>query len=258
MFQLLASITREHLAEGVVAARQAGLGIELQTYTYAGQLDDWQKQLALERELLADFPNPLTMHAMMLEPELDSLDDPDSAYNKAYTRNIELAGELGAKILVVHPFRHQLLKPHRYEETAGYRDWQVEFFGGLLPQLEKTGVKLAIENLCETGPRVMSEVLDRLASPLVGACMDVGHANIFSEVPLTEWLPGLGAHLCYLHLHNNHVEQDEHLSLGEGTVDFHEFLTALAAHKPPPWLSIEARNKETAVRSLEFLQKEFR
>ena len=39
---------------------------------------------------------------------------------------------------------------------------------------------------------------------------------------MKEWIQNLGPHIEHMHLHNNHGEKDEHLSLENGTIKLEE------------------------------------
>ncbi len=53
--------------------------------------------------------------------------------------------------------------------------------------------------------------------PGMGVTIDIGHAHTLGLVG--EFLPYLGR-ASHLHIHDNHGEHDEHLPLGEGTIDW--------------------------------------
>ena len=53
----------------------------------------------------------------------------------------------------------------------------------------------------------------------VGITLDVGHAVIAGHDPL-DFVRLLFDDLFHIHLHDNHGETDEHLPLGQGTIDY--------------------------------------
>ena len=52
---------------------------------------------------------------------------------------------------------------------------------------------------------------------LRGLTFDIGHANTVGKVQ--EFLKNV-AHANHLHVHDNHGESDEHLALGDGTINW--------------------------------------
>lgn len=93
------------------------------------------------------------------------------------------------------------------------------------------GVEIAIENQ-ESGcngtlnsPRDIEELL--ACKPDVLLTFDAGHANT-NGFGVREFLPSVLPRLRYLHLHDNHGGTDEHLSLGQGDIDFGYLLSRIA------------------------------
>ena len=112
----------------------------------------------------------------------------------------------------------------------------------LLPVAEKLGVTICLENIFKPLNSV-DDVLTLIAefpSPYLGACFDVGHANIMEHgmsdpecvaydrfgkagrtVPWeTDVLGRMLPHIVNCHLHDNHAVRDEHDLPGRGTVDW--------------------------------------
>ena len=85
------------------------------------------------------------------------------------------------------------------------------------------------------------------------ACLDVGHAVLYSRLPIEEWITQLGEHLAYAHLHNNHGTTDEHLAFGDGVLDFPAVLERLRALPAPPLFILELPNIESIKASLPYL-----
>jgi len=59
----------------------------------------------------------------------------------------------------------------------------------------------------------------------LGFCLDVGHANTMGLLP--EFME-LKSRLANLHVHDNNGKFDEHLPIGDGTVDFDLVVRELA------------------------------
>jgi len=74
----------------------------------------------------------------------------------------------------------------------------------LLEEAEALSVKLALENVFDEKPEPLRRLLDEVNSPFLGYCLDAGHGNLFSEVPLEDWVGVLGPRLLEIHLHDNH------------------------------------------------------
>jgi sugar phosphate isomerase/epimerase len=134
--------------------------------------------------------------------------------------------EVGAKWMNIHPDRNTPWYPRSF-----YIDGNLQSLGELLPEVQKTGVGLMIENLpgdYNSAPQ-LGELLDPM--PELGLHLDIGHAKL--QVPQNtteEILQAYGRRLKHVHLHDNKGgHADLHLPLGTGTVDLRRSLEALQA-----------------------------
>jgi len=116
-------------------------------------------------------------------------------------------------------------------------------------------VKMAVENVFEETPASLHRLLASVNSPLLGFCMDSGHANIFSRVPLAEWVEVLGSRLFEIHLHDNGGEADDHLPPGKGSVDFSGLFARLRQKGLHPILTLEPHEIAHLKPSLEAVGK---
>lgn len=133
-------------------------------------------------------------------------------------------GEVGAKWMNLHPDRHTPWHPREF-----YISCNAASIEELLPDVEKCGVGLMIENLPGdyNSASQLGDLLDRI--PQLGLHLDIGHANL--QVPhntTEEILAAHGKRLRHVHLHDNKGgHADLHLPLGTGTVDLRGSMEAL-------------------------------
>lgn len=127
--------------------------------------------------------------------------------------SLRLAVDLGAGLLNTH-----LEEPHRVEEFA-------QALQPLIQRCSISGVKLAIENTPRTSPEDFNRLFSLLprsrnGEPLVGLCLDIGHANLHATTrnDYIAFVDRLGAEvpIIHLHLHENHGDRDSHLVLFTG------------------------------------------
>jgi sugar phosphate isomerase/epimerase len=138
-------------------------------------------------------------------------------------RAIELAEDVGAGLVVVHP-------PYRWQ--SAYRRWLDE----QLPDLaERTDVHVAVENMFPLrvrGRKVATFHARQTLDDLEGfphVVLDTSHAAV-AGLDLHEALARLRARLVHVHLSNNAGKGwDSHLPLDQGVLDLETFLDALAA-----------------------------
>jgi len=154
----------------------------------------------------------------------------------------------------------EVLKPSCIVFHSGYEKWKyglsidlwleksLETWMPLNERARALGVKIAIENIFEDNPANLTRLMEEMDSGNFGICFDTGHCNLFSKVPLGEWLDNLGAYMIELHLHDNDGSADQHLPPGDGTFDFMALLRSLK-HKPVIH-TIEAHSPERVLTSL--------
>lgn len=68
---------------------------------------------------------------------------------------------------------------------------------------------------------------------------------------MDEWLKSVSSKLFHLHLHDNHGRADEHLPVGDGTIDFSPLQSHLKGMSDLPSITLEARSLEHLLRSLQ-------
>jgi len=130
-----------------------------------------------------------------------------------------------------------------------------------LRQIGKTaaehGVLACLENMIAA-----KEFLCRMPGELIGMAegiegigmtFDFGHANTVGRVE--EFLPFVGR-ADHIHVHDNHGQYDEHLPLGEGTIDW-EKVGRKIAQDYAGVVVIEGRSSDEAKRSLAVFRRYF-
>jgi sugar phosphate isomerase/epimerase len=176
-------------------------------------------------------------------------------------------GAVDAKVRVVtlERFLHvmeiaEVLSPRAIVFHSGYEKWkyahQVDLWleGSLMtwqPVIEKAarrGIKIAIENIFEDEPSNLLALMEKLHSENFGICFDTGHCNLFSKVPLAEWIEKLAPYIFELHLHDNDKTLDQHLPIGDGTFDFRTLFSSLNGKDYV--YTIEAHSPEKVLKSI--------
>ena len=117
------------------------------------------------------------------------------------------------------------------------------------------GVTVMLENVYETEPELFLEVLARAGAPNLQVCFDVGHLLAFSTGDFPYWLKTLAPVIGHLHLHDNHGDEDNHLTLGAGKVPLQETLDYLAARRRRPSITLEPHQEGSLEPSLDYLAR---
>ena len=93
---------------------------------------------------------------------------------------------------------------------------------------ERAGVRLALEvipNTLSTPEALVSLIENDLDGLNVGICIDVGHAHIMGDVG--DAIESCSGHIVTTHLHDNRRRSDDHLTPGDGTIDWPATLMSL-------------------------------
>ena len=173
--------------------------------------------------------------------------------------SLEAAAELGAVKAVVHPGLISGLGTH-VMETA--RALAMESLVAISARAESLGIHLCLENMFPryrsfTEPEAFADIFERL--PGLGLTLDTGHANIGSNGNrrLLAFVKALGSRIGHVHLSDNFATSDDHLPLGQGTINFQEFAKALKAsgYKDTVTLEIFTGDRNDLVRSRDAFER---
>jgi len=155
-----------------------------------------------------------------------------------------------------------LFRPEGIVVHAGYFGWLFDFrteewlesakrsFGELAQEAERAGTRLFVENVFEDSPEPLLRLKDAVDSPRLSFCLDPGHANLFSGLPLHRWAEQLGASIGLMHVHDNRGTRDDHLPVGEGTMNYRGVLLAAIDAGARPILTVEPHRREHFARSV--------
>ena len=229
--------------ECVALACQRGLGVELMAFSEPQVLDgEWRALDKEYRAALADVPGPLTMHGPFKDLVSGS---PDERINMVtygrYEHVIRIAAGLGVGQVVLHANYIGLLHNDFYRQCWHRRN--VDFWGPLGDYAKAYDVVIAIENMWEFDPAIISNLLRELNHPYLKACVDVGHASLFSDpdIPFDNWLESMRPWIIELHLNNNNGVMDEHFGFDweQGVLDYGEILPKLRSLETNPVMVLE-------------------
>ena len=196
----------------------------------------------------------INLHAPFMDLSPGSPDRSILALTRArFDRMGELAVAFEAKGVIFHAGfdrrRYGFMK-------EGWVEKSVETWSALARTFRKTGSILLLENVYEQSPDDLFDLFKALRHEDVGFCLDTGHQAAFSAAPLERWVQVLGPYLRQLHLHDNRGEEDEHLALGQGQIDFKSLFGILkATFRIPPGLTLEPHKENDLWPSIEYLEK---
>lgn len=158
-----------------------------------------------------------------------------------------------------------LIRPKTIVFHSGYEKWKyalnidiwlensISLWAPLLDRAESIGTRIAIENIFEDTPDNLEALVQRISSDSFGLCFDTGHFNLFSTIPLDDWLKRTAGHILVYHLHDNDTTSDAHNPIGSGTFDFRRFFDIMGQRSDIVH-TIEAHSPENALKSMENLK----
>jgi len=146
-------------------------------------------------------------------------------------RSVIAARILGAEWMVVHPLT--VADEVWYSARRSF-DYNRAYYGRWADLYAEHGVGMAIENMnCVNGkmrygaaPDDLVELVEAVGHPLVGICLDTGHAHM-SGLDVAAAVRRLVPHLRATHIADNHGNADEHFAPFNGTVDWAATMKAL-------------------------------
>lgn len=200
---------------------------------------------------MLDYQPSISIHAPFMDLSPGAVDSKVRAVTiERFQQVFHISASLRPKIIVFHSgfekWKYSLNVDIWLEESL--RTWRQ-----LLPAAEKTGTKIAIENIFEDEPSSLKLLMQEMDSDSFGVCFDAGHCNLFSTVPLAAWINQLKPYIIELHLHDNSREADAHKPVGEGTFDFDTLFSML---KDKDLLyTIEAHSAGDVLKNIEALKK---
>lgn len=169
-----------------------------------------------------------------------------------FRQTIAAASRLGARTIVFHP-------GYEYWKYGGmdhlWLEASMQFWPAMIELAEEYEINLSLENIFETSPGTLLDLLDQIDSPRLGHCFDVGHWRLFSKTSLAEWFASIGHRINHLHLHDNTGAGDEHRPIGEGDIDFSELFSLITGLNQAPTMTLEAHSMDELERSLANIQQ---
>lgn len=171
-------------------------------------------------------------------------------------RAIELAAQVGARLITVHPTPSAACWPGCASEV---KELEHQALQRLCVAAAAQGVTVAPENMPpgDAFPASCSDfsgfwsLLEQI--PSLGVTLDVGHAHV-ARVPLADIVQRLGRRLHHIHVHDNDGTADQHRPVGHGTVDWRALLAALGDIGYAGFLELEFAGYAAHVAAARFLR----
>ena len=212
-----------------------GFGIEVQGFYDPKVYEQKPETVGEVREIIQGI-SPVSLHGCFGDLCPGSFD----ALVRQVTRqrleeSYHIANILGAQHIVLH---HGYV-PHT-SPTPGWIIRSTEFWQEFLAG-KNADMRIHLENYLDLDPDLISEVVHTIHRPNLDINLDIGHAHAFSNFSVVQWIERLGSLIGYVHLHDNHGQEDEHLGLGQGTIPLMEVCQALNEYAPEALWALEGQ-----------------
>lgn len=230
-------------------ARQNGLGLEIDEFCTAMNLDAdfdrWDAQVRghLEKTDRAIFHAPFSeLSPCAVDPMVRQV----TRYR--LDQAARLCQRYGIRRMVVHTG----FIPRTY-----YPVWFVEqasaFFREFLMSCP-ADFELLIENVLDPDPQPIRDMAQAIGDPRAGLCLDVGHANVASDLPIDRWLNALAPLIRHYHIHDNDGLNDLHHIPGHGFMGYPDLFGPICTAAPEATMTFECSDAAACVQQLEHMR----
>lgn len=259
-----AALEIAHLPEKIDWLVSDQRDLEIQDPVHPAFLDgDWRSAVAKARTQLADFRGRLGIHGPYKGIWINA-EDPQIAdvVVRRLSTGLEIAGELGATHMVVHSPFTTFGSPFITHNSRVYRDQEVgavhAVLERLLPLAQQNGCTLVIENIYDTNPHLLVDLVSEIDSPWLRLSVDVGHAFLTSQIggpPPDQWIREAGEWLAHVHLQDSDGCADRHWRIGQGNLNWYAIFSALNEIDASPRLLLEMRQVRDVEASARWLSQ---
>jgi len=206
------------------------------------------------RDLLPSYKLSYSVHAPISDINIASLNErirEDSILEILTTA--ESAASLNIDTITIHPGLTSMAVPYMEEKAVEKAKKSLSSIDRISAEY---GVRIAVENM-PSFPFMLGhtaeEMNDLIGMTNLGFCLDIGHANTTSQID--ELIKTFRDRLVNVHIHDNNGEMDEHLTLGEGNIDFKRIIESLKGYTGN--FIIESKSFPSAVDSQDYLKSLF-
>lgn len=223
-------------------ARKYGLGIEIAEYCTAWNMDDEFTATDASVQVKLDGIERKVLHAPFNELFPCAIDKQARALAAdRYRQAIELAKRYGSTKVIIHG---------GYNPWIYFPVWYVEqsilFWKEFLK--EDPCVEIVLENVLETEPQWLLDIVKGVNDHRLKLCLDIGHVNAYSKISVMEWLESWAPYLSHFHIHNNDGSRDQHNALNDGNIPMKEFLLRAEELCPDATFTFELMKDEPSMK----------
>lgn len=185
-------------------------GIEFQDFTNVNIFNEnWSEILNFYLKNLDSFKGIKSMHGPFIDLKPYSYDTyiRQNSITK-YKMAMNMAAVLGLDFIIFHSQINPFVTNRELIELDN--KYHGEIFNSLVEEFHNYRGTILIENVYESNPESLKELIDNIDNDRVKINFDVGHGNLSKTHSLEDWIKILGEDIRYCHLHFNQGEKDSH------------------------------------------------
>lgn len=204
------------------------------------------------KQLTPSYEMEYSVHAPFNDLNIASLNPELRKIAIQYIKDaIRIADELELNMFSFHPGH---LSPSGLYDMEKVYEINLKSINEIAKFAQDYSIKIALENMpirSWTLGNSAHEILTMISNTQFGICFDVGHAYIQNEVD--GFLDNINE-IYHVHIHDNNGRRDEHLILGEGSIDIPNIIEKLKK-KYTGKIIIESNTLDDGIKSKEILEK---
>jgi sugar phosphate isomerase/epimerase len=178
-------------------------------------------------------------------------------------QSLRIGAELVASHMVIHSPFTTFGSPYITHSSKSYKQREIVTVQGLLekllPMAERVKCQLVIENIYDTNPALLIELVSGIDSPYLGLSIDTGHAYLTSLIggpSPDQWIRETGPWLGHVHLQDTDGLADRHWKIGRGRINWYAVFDALSEVETGPRLILEMRKLDDIATSQRWLAEQ--
>ncbi len=237
--------------------------LEIQDACVPDVLDgDWQPLVTRVRDALDGYQGRMGIHGPFMSLNLLAIDPKIRAVvSERMLQALEFGAELGATHMVIHspylffgtPFLAGAATNRSFDDI-GIVHATLE---AAVKRAGEIGCTLVIENITDSNPAALLDLIRSFDSSHVRMSLDTGHAAIPQQrggpTP-DQWVREAGSLLEHVHVQDSDGHYDRHWAPGDGSIGWYALFEALATLEQQPRLVLELRDQTKIMRGYEWLR----
>ena len=220
-----------------------GLSFEYNEFFNPEVLDSREKTdeiISIYKGLERDTSND-TLHGAFLDITVASSDPLiKKASDYRVCQSLDIASRLGVRGVVFHTNYLTDFKSNAYRNN--WVEKNTEYWTQICSKYDHLDIYM--ENMFDDTPELLLSLANRMKETAnFGVCLDLAHAFL-SKLPVTNWVSVLSPHIRHIHINDNDKEQDLHLPVGSGKMDWSIlFSPDLIASSPSMLIEVTGQEK---------------